>query len=484
MRNYTNALILFSAVALSLLGLTACDQTINRDPAQSIPPDQVFVNEEGAETAINGAYDALQLGGSFGGTAFQFADIGADVVQFGGSFVEFRRVNTYNFTSTNGFITDIWVDNYELINRANLVIDNTTTDVENVNQADVDRLVGQAKVLRAAAYWQLVRWFGPRYVPGGSNDSPAAVLRTSAVTEAQQASEKPRASVSEIYSQIVSDLQDATSRLGVNTNPKRAGVNAARALLAEVRLYQGNFDDAASLANTVISGPYSLTDDPLTPYQNEQASELILSVSFSTIDGVPNAGNEGFHTFYQPQSRGGRGDAGPFPAFLEDGADGDLRTGVDNEVLADSLFYRDAASGSVFTNKFTNSQFADDFTWLRLAKTKLTRAEALIRPLGSATSADRSDARAIVNEIRTRAGLSTVSSSLSGQALLDEIIRQRRLELAFEGDRRHTLRRLERPINSPALSSPIMPGDTRLVLPLTTTILERNTELSQNPGYN
>jgi hypothetical protein len=89
-----------------------------------------------------------------------------------------------------------------------------------------------------------------------------------------------------------------------------------------------------------------------------------------------------------------------------------------------------------------------------------------------------------VNEIRTRAGLSTVSSSLSGQALLDEIIRQRRFELAFEGDRRHTLRRLERPINSPALSSPIMPGDTRLVLPLTTTILERNTELSQNPGYN
>lgn len=483
MRNFTTTLLLLSAVAFGFLGLTACDQTIERDPAQSIPPDQVFVDEAGVQTAMNGAYDALQLSGSFGGTAFQFADIGADIVQFGGSFTEFRRVNTYNFTRTNGFIGEIWVDNYELINRANLVIGNTNTDIEDVNQADVDRFVGQAKFLRAAAYWQLVRWFGPRYVPGGSNDAAAAVLRTSPITEAQQATEKSRASVAEIYSQITSDLQDAVSRLEVNPNPKRVGVHAARALLAEVRLYQGNFDDAASLANTVISSSeYSLASSPITPFKNEQSSELVFSISFSSIDGVDDPGNEGFHTFYQPQSRSGRGDAGPFPAFLEDGADGDLRTGVDDEALGDSLFYR--ASGSIFTNKFTSPQFADDFTWLRLAKTKLTRAEALIRPLGSATSADRSDARAIVNEIRTRAGLSAVSSSLSGQALLDEIIRQRRFELAFEGDRRHTLRRLQRPINNPALSSPIMPGNPRLVLPLTITLLERNGELSQNPGYN
>jgi hypothetical protein len=483
MRNYTNTLILLSAVTLGFLGLTACDQTINRDPAQSIPPDQVFVDEAGVETAVNGAYDALQLGGSFGGTAFQFADIGADIVQFGGSFVEFRRVNRYNFTINNGFVTDIWVDNYELINRANLVIDNTSTDVEGVNQADVDRYVGQAKFLRAAAYWQLVRWFGPRYVPGGSNDSPAAVLRTSAVTESQQASEKSRASVAEIYSQIVSDLQDSISRLGVNANPKRAGVNAARALLAEVRLYQGNFDDAASLANTVISSSeYSLASSPIAPFKNEQNDELVFSISFSSIDGVPDAANEGFHTFYQPAARGGRGDAFPFDAFLQDGADGDLRTGVDDEALGDSLFY--SSAGSIFTNKFTSPQFADDFTWLRLAKTKLTRAEALIRPVGSASASDQSDARSIVNEIRTRAGLSPVSSSLSGQALLDEIISQRRFELAFEGDRRHTLRRLQRPIDNPLLSSPITPGSDRLVLPLTTALLERNGELSQNPGYN
>lgn len=466
-----------SAVTLGLFGLTACDQTINKDPAQSIPPDQVFVNQAGVETAMNGAYDALQLGGSFGGTAFQFADIGADIAEFGGSFVEFRNVNTYDFTISNGFVTDIWVDNYELINRANIVIDNTNTDIEDVNQADVDRFVGQAKFLRAAAYWQLVRWFGPRYVPGGSNEAPAAVLRTSAITEAQRASEKPRASVAEIYSQIVSDLQDSINRLGVNANPKRVGVNAARALLAEVRLYQGEFDDAASLANTVISSSeYSLSSSPLTPYTNEQSSELIFSISFSSIDGVPNAANEGFHTFYQPAARGGRGDASPFDEFLEDGADGDLRVGVDDGPLQDSLFYTSA--GSIFTNKFTNPQFGDDFTWLRVAKTKLTRAEALVRGSGSAA-----DAREIVNEIRNRAGLSDVSNSLSGQALIDEIVRQRRFELAFEGDRRHTLRRLERPINNPLLSSPITPGSNRLVLPLTTDLLDRNGELSQNPGY-
>lgn len=476
MKNSTITSLLVSVVALGLLGLTACDQTINKDPAQSIPPDAVFVNETGVQTAINGAYDALQLGGSFAGASFMFADIGADIVNFGGSFEELNAMEEYRLTINNGFFTDIWVDNYELINRSNIVIDNTNTDIEEVDQSDVDRFVGQAKFLRAAGHWNLIRWFGPRYEPGGSNDAPGVILRTEAVQEAADATPDSRASVGEVYTQIVNDLQDAISRLETNPNPKRAGVNAARALLAEVRLYQGQFDDAASLANTVISSSeYALADSPMTPFLNEQSSELVFSVSFSSIDSAPNSANEQFHTFYLPSSRGGRGDANPFDQFLADGEEGDLRTSV-GELEGDALFY--SADGRTWTNKFTNPQFGDDFTWLRLAKTKLTRAEALVRGSGSAA-----DARAIVNEIRNRAGLSDVSSSLSGQALLDEIVKQRRFELAFEGDRRHTLRRLERPIDNPTLSSPINPGDHRLVLPLTTDILDRNENLSQNPGY-
>jgi len=476
MKKFTITPLLVSVVALSLFGLTACDQTVNKQPAQSIPPDAVFESEQGVQTAVNGAYDGLQLGGSFAGASFMFADIGADIVNFGGSFEELNSMEEYNLQVTNGFFTDIWVDNYDLINRANLVIDNTSTDIEEVDQSDVDRYVGQAKFLRAAGHWNLVRWFGPRYEPGGSNDAPGAILRTSAVQEAADATPNSRASVGEVYTQIVNDLQDAIDRLETNPNPKRAGANAARAFLAEVRLYQGQFDQAASLANDVISSPeYSLASSPITPFLNEQSSELVFSVSFSSIDSAPNSANEQFHTFYLPSARGGRGDAGPFQQLLDDGAVGDLRTGV-GELEGDSLFYE--FNGKIFTNKFTNPQFGDDFTWLRLAKTKLTRAESLVRGSGSA-----SDARDIVNEIRNRAGLSDVSNTLSGQALLDEIIKQRRFELAFEGDRRHTLRRLERPIDNPTLSSPIQPGDNRLVLPLTTDILDRNENLTQNPGY-
>jgi hypothetical protein len=110
----------------------------------------------------------------------------------------------------------------------------------------------------------------------------------------------------------------------------------------------------------------------------------------------------------------------------------------------------------------------------------LIRAEAEAR----SSSGSESQARQDVNAIRNRAGLGDVSSSLSDQALIDEIIRQRRYELAFEGDRRHDLQRLGRPITSS--SGTVQPGASQRILPIPARTIEVNDALdqsSQNPGY-
>jgi hypothetical protein len=109
----------------------------------------------------------------------------------------------------------------------------------------------------------------------------------------------------------------------------------------------------------------------------------------------------------------------------------------------------------------------------------LIRAEGLARGPGSAA-----DARSAVNEVRNRAGLGDVSPSLSGQALIDEIIQQRRYELAFEADRRHDLQRLGRTINSG--TQVLQPGDNQRILPIPNRAIQVNDALdqsSQNPGY-
>jgi len=461
----------FTLVTAALLGLTACDSTIDKQPEQSIPPDQVFTSLSGAESALNGAYSGLQLSGSLGGASVLMADVGADITNFTGSFEEFQRTQSFTIQVDNGFVLQIWADHYDTINRANTVIQNTTTDIEGVTQDDVDRIVGQAKFIRAIMYFDLVRWFGEPFEPGTENDQPGVPLRTSAVESVQNATPRARASVDSVYIQVRNDLEDAISRLDVNTDAKRAGQQAANALLAKVSLYQGRWEEAANRAEEVINTDgFSLSGAPAEPYQNEQSSEIVYAVSFSNID---NPGVNDFPAaFYLPSDRGGRGDANPQSGFLEDAAPGDIRAGI-GEVDGDSLLYN--FSDAIWTNKWSDPTLGDDFPVLRVAEMYLIRAEALAR-MGS-----DGEARQYVNAIRDRAGLDDVDSSLSGQALIDEIIRQRRFELAFEGDRRHDLDRLGRTIENNQATVP--PDDPQRLFPIPEDAVERNDLLEQNPGF-
>jgi len=484
--NYSTVIrrLLLVLAAVGLLGLTACDQTIDKDPEQSLPIDQIFQDVSGAQGALTGAYDGLQQNGVFGGFPVMAGDFTADIANFSGSFTTWQQAAAFNISSTHGPTENIWADHYNVINRANLIIDNVP-NIEGASQDEIDDLVGQAKFIRGLAYFNLVRWFGQPFEPGGSNDQPGVILQTEGVQSTDLEFNQPRTSVGDIYEQIRSDLTDAVSRLDVKGARIRAGQASANALLAKVSLYQGRWDDAAERAESVINqDAFALSDDPTTPYATESSSEIVFSVSFSSID---NTGvNDFMSSFYLPEDLGGRGDLNPLTSFLEDAESGDIRAGTSPnltvtaqspEVKGDSLLYTFA--GNAWSNKWTQSGNGDDMPVLRVAEMYLIAAEGLARGTGAA-----SDAREHLNAVRNRAGLGDVSSSLSGQALIDEIIEQRRYELAFEGDRRHDLQRLGRTITS--ASGSIQPGNTQRILPIPDRAIEVNDALdqsSQNPGY-
>lgn len=479
--NYSTTLrsLFLALAAVGLLGLTACDQTIDKDPEQSIPIGQVFEDSTAASRALTGVYDGIQANGIYGGFPVMAADFTADVANFSGSFTTWQQAQNFNLSSTHGPTQNIWADHYDVINRANLIIDNVP-NIEGISQAGIDDFVGQAKFVRALSYFNLVRWFGQPYQPGASNDQPGVILQTEGVRNTDPEFNKPRASVGEIYSQIRSDLEDAVSRLDVEGSRTRAGQAVANALLAKVSLYQGRYDEAATRAETVIGQPeFALSGSPLTPYANESSSEIVFAVSYSSTDNTGT--NDFMSSFYLPGDLGGRGDINPLGQFLSDAEDGDIRAGVgsvsSSEVNGDSLLY--AFSGNVWTNKWTQNSFGDDMPVLRVSEMYLIQAEGLARGSGSAA-----DARAAVNAVRNRAGLSNVNPSLSGQDLIDEIIRQRRYELAFEADRRHDLQRLGRTISSG--TQVLQPGDSQRILPIPNRAIQVNDALdqsSQNPGY-
>ena len=474
--------LLAALLVTGLLGLMGCDQTINKQPEQSISIGQLFEDSTAASRALVGAYDGLQANGVYGGFPTMAADFTADVADFSGSFTTWQQAQAFTLSSTHGPTQNIWADHYFAINRANLIIDNAS-DIEGLSQVGVDEFVGQAKFIRALAYFNLVRWFAQPFEPGASNDQPGVILATTGVQTTNPEFNQPRASVGDVYSQIRTDLEDAISRLEVQGARTQAGQAVANALLAKVSLYQGRWNDAASRAQSVIQrAEFELSDSPRTPYFNEASSEIIFQIAYSSTDNTGT--NDFMSSFYLPGDLGGRGDINPLSSFLNDAEAGDIRTGVSPAIEGDSLLY--SRGGNTWTNKWTENSFADDLPVLRVSEMYLIRAEGIARAEmnGGSSEGTYADARSAVNEVRNRAGLGDVPGSLSGQDLIDEIITQRRYELAFEGDRRHDLQRLGRAINSG--TGTLQPGDPQRILPIPNRAIQVNDALdqsSQNPGY-
>ncbi|HWL00563.1 MAG TPA: RagB/SusD family nutrient uptake outer membrane protein, partial [Parapedobacter sp.] len=117
----------------------------------------------------------------------------------------------------------------------------------------------------------------------------------------------------------------------------------------------------------------------------------------------------------------------------------------------------------------------DNVPVIRVAEVYLNRAEAY------AKSGMDELARQDVNRIRERAGLDAVSETLSGQALIDEIALQRRLELAFEGHRFFDLKRQGMGVTKPIGN--VRFDEYRILAPIPYTEVQRNENLKQNFGF-
>lgn len=315
-------------------------------------------------------------------------------------YPSFDRYNGDLVDMEDQFFGPFYTGMYKSILSANNVIENSEDATE----------VGEAKFLRGLAYFKLVRVFG---------DVPVNLSATPSTTDN---SILARQSTSVVYSQIVSDLNDAISALGASSNG-RASKMAATGMLGKVLMQMGDSAGASTHLGTVVNGAaaagISLQSDfgSIFGVDNDLNSEIIYAtqVSSSISDEY------GFSEFWSWS--GGLDTKSLMPldpdlvAAFDASGEGDLRRAVtiNTETMA--------------SPKFPQTGGPDhDWIELRLADVILLYAEAL-NDTGNTAGAITE-----LNKIRTRAGLegTTASSSAEvGQAIANE----RRLELAFEGHR-------------------------------------------------
>ena len=446
--------IYLSAFAVALVLFQGCDNMLDVDPYQSIDSEEALTNADNVKSVLVGAYDAMGDSDLYGGWYMMTADFlaASNEFEFTGTFFGPREIWAKNQLYDNGQLTSTWIDSYNTIN----ILNNVTSSLDLLEDADRARVEGEARVIRGMIYFELVRLFAAPYEAGQNNDQPGVPLILTPTTDIDEDANVSRASVEAVYDQIIEDLTLGRDLLP-DINPERSYyVNSmvASAVLSRVHLQREEYEEARDEAHRVIeSGNYSLRATFADVFnQPENTTEDIFAMQNSAQDGVNS-----LFTFYSASSRG---DIDVSQSHLDEYEPNDDRL---------NLFYEDPADGAMRSGKWNRST-DDQVNLIRLAEMYLTRAEGNFRldeEVGDTPEGD-------MNTIRDRVNLDPYAD---GELTLDDILLERKLELMFEGNLLHDIKRTQRNVGARSYDDP------KLVLPIPQREMNSNPNLCQNPTY-
>lgn len=480
------------AVAGSVLLSCDTDEFLNPVPDSVVTVDAFFETDADVFSGLMGVYDAVQ--GVNDATNSNEATTNRGV-QFEHLLTEHRSDNTRNGTTegskadfhrylvnaNNVESQDYYASMYEIIFRAN----NILTFIDIADEANQASYTAEAKFLRAYAYFKLVRLY---------SDVP---LVTAVISPDDKETAFTRRPEADIYAQIIEDLQEAIAVLD-NSNVIRASKAAAQGILAKVYLTQANpnYTAARQLCEDIVnSGNFALESDfndvfysgSAEEYDASANSEVIFAVQY--ISGNPLE-SQGFSAeFTSPaSSRTGSEDG---QNILEDNlvtdfnAAGGDRTaisfatfGIENQV---TKFLPEGSDITALPPTYGSARDAgNDYIALRYADVLLLHVEAIM-----AGGASTSDAAALASfqAVRDRAGLTATVSSITQ----DELLLERRVELAFENQRFFDLVRFgvaESVLSVISADLGYAFDSRKLLLPIPNSEINLSDGLlTQNPGF-
>ena len=405
--------------SLSIFILSGCAKKLEVLPTQSIDETEVFTSDANIKAALNGAYDAASSGSVLGGDMQMYSELlgSDDEVRWAGTFNDPREIWRKAIPTNNDYVRFTWTESYKAINICN----NILNAIDIVNEDDRDRVKGEALFLRGTIYFGLVELYAKPYSTGNAASSPGLqIVTTPTVGNITDANFVPRSTVQATYDQIISDLTTAKGLLPAE-NGVYANTFAASAILSRVYLQMADYAKARDEATSIIDSPdspYFLESSYANAFNNSSnSSEDIFAIQVSDKDGAND-----MHLHWSIPEFGARdGDVDIEETHL------DLYYDSDDTRLA--LFYLD--DQGIYRSGKWKLQFKN-IPIVRLAEMYLTRAEALVR-LGAPGDGD-----ADLKMITDRAQIDPIAG-----ATIADILLQRRLELAHEGQRVQDIKRLK-----------------------------------------
>lgn len=430
---------------MAVAALTSCSDFLDREPTNSANADNAIATTSDAQVAINGVMHEMSSSSYYGRNFLLYGDAkGGDLTLY-----ENGRGNdalyTFNHTPTSGTYSGFWSTIYNCVMQVNNLLENIDK-LQADGSNDFDYYKGEALSLRALFYFDLVRLYGKPYNYDKQSYGVPLVLTT------LDASAQPsRATVDEVYTQIVEDLQKGQELMASDKSLHNGYFDywANVALQAKVYLYMENYAKALTCAEEVIgSGKFQL----YTPAQwcdswgREYGTESVFEVGIDTQSDLQQA-SLGYYYMRYGQKKNAMGWFIASDYYLnrlgEDATD--VRWGVmdNDEYWVDTQVERKGScykymGGLDMSGDGKESPTAVNIKVIRLSEVYLIAAEAALH------TGDATKAAEYVNAIRCRAPklAPATSATVSDDMILDE----RSKELFGEGQRYFDMIRMNRSI--------------------------------------
>lgn len=462
--NYTLVLLLLAGIFA-----TGCENILEPSVDQEKLTEEAIETQDDLQAFVYGAHDILNRTALFGRDFYVSPEVMSDNAWSNENSGRFVNQRDFNFPVTHGYPALAWSNFYQAISNANIVINSGFE-----GGAQTDHIIGQAYALRAFSHMNLLLAFGQQYVDGG--DAAHGVPYVTTYNEGELY--PPRAPIATVWDNIGADFQTAVNMMDSSFDSDVSTISyyAVRALQSRFNLYTEDFDAAIAAADEVInSGEFVLV--PAGSFVDSWAAgtgpSSIFELAFTDTDRL---GTDNIARILRDSNYGDvEITQDLYDAYSEDDVRRDLITAdLDNDR------YR-------MTNKYVDELGTDNVRLVRYAEVLLNKAEALSR---RNQGTDRIEALTIINDLSAERG-NGIATYTEGS--LENVLAERRLELAMEGHRLYDLARNGLDIPNPATPAGFVRfndgddlpfGDYRYALPIPNAEMNANPNMVQNSGYN
>ncbi|TWV98872.1 RagB/SusD family nutrient uptake outer membrane protein [Chitinophaga pinensis] len=426
-----NKLLIIAAVLFT--SMTSCDSILDVTPKGTYTTATYWRNQSDAINGITGIYNVLLEEDFTGHAEFTFDDPSDDQYR-AGDHSEDVAIENLTYDAANAQVRFGWRWKYEMINRANSALI-YIPKITSIDEAIKNRCLGEARFLRAFAYWRLMLVYGE-----------APVVSEDDVLTGNY--NKPKVSIDSLRGMIQTDLLAAADLLPDSyegADRGRVSKGTAWGLLCKLYMYWEKLDQAIIYGEKVInSGKYNLAPTYVANFTPETSNndEMLFAVQTSDTWGYSD-----FTTYYTPREWNGWNFHQPLKQLVDEFEQNDARKAVSIMSPGDKINIGSSIATYNANMSETGYHFRKFSYWkpngglnyslktplLRTADIMLLVAEAKIRTTGAGAG----DAE--INKVRKRAGLGDVAG-----AGMPAVIHERRMELSGENERHQDLMRWDK----------------------------------------